>query len=47
MDFSSFLTYYAKNKTNVRSLRVEPPRLGSPGFGSIEVRLKRPVYGKR
>jgi hypothetical protein len=30
--------------SNVRSVRIQPPRLGEPGFGSLLVEYRTPVF---
>jgi len=29
---------------NIRSVRIQPPRLGQPGFGSLAVEYRTPVF---
>ncbi|WP_286760926.1 hypothetical protein [Salegentibacter sp. UBA1130] len=39
-NFDSFLDFFSRNRNNMERLKVHPPKLGSDGFGSIEVKLK-------
>ena len=34
-----------EQRTNIKSVDIVPPRLGSPGFGGLLVRFKTPVLG--
>lgn len=40
--FDSFLKFYTPNRSNIEQIRVKPARLGQPGFGTIEVKVKNP-----
>ena len=33
-----------RDDRNVRSVRIQPPRLGEPGFGSLLVQYRSPVF---
>ncbi|MCK0203195.1 hypothetical protein MWN41_09245 [Ornithobacterium rhinotracheale] len=40
-DAKKYLKFREKNKENIKSSRIIPPKLGSNSLGGIEVRLKR------
>jgi hypothetical protein len=33
-----------RDDRNVRSVRIQPPRLGEPGFGALLVEYRSPVF---
>jgi len=37
---SSFLSFFNKNRNIIESIKVNPPKLGSKHYGSIEVKVK-------
>lgn len=44
----SYLRFLKANKKKIRSVSIQPPRLGSSGFGRIEVETNVNVsYGKQ
>jgi hypothetical protein len=34
----------SKDNRNIRSVRIQPPQLGQPGFGSLQVEFRTPVF---
>lgn len=38
--FDSFLKFFKKNKKDIKNVKINPPKLGSNNFGSIEVTFK-------
>jgi len=47
LSFRQFLDLSPADREAVRTVRVEPARLGHRGFGRILVTFKRPVYHRR
>ncbi len=41
-----YIKVYQTSENEIKSARVIPPQLGSPGFGKILVRWKRPIYSR-
>ena len=39
-----YVRLYRGDTSNVRSVRITPPRLGQPGFGTIAVEYRVPVF---
>lgn len=47
MSPGKFIHLYTSNPKSIRSAKIEPPKLGHPGFGSIIVTLNHPVYRRK
>lgn len=45
LDVEEFLKRFPKERHRFSSIRIVPPKLGSPGFGKIRAELKVPMYG--
>lgn len=39
-DYSAFLAFFKKNKSRVKHIKINPPKLNGAGYGSVEVELK-------
>lgn len=41
---AEYVRLFRSDSRNVRSVRIQPPRLGQPGFGSLLVEYRTPVF---
>jgi hypothetical protein len=41
---AEYVRLIRSNPRNVRSVRIVPPQLGQPGFGSLMVEYRSPVF---
>ena len=41
---AEYIRLVRSNPRNIRSVRIQPPRLGEPGFGSLLVEHRTPVF---
>jgi len=41
---AEYIRLARSNDRNVRSVRIQPPRLGEPGFGSLLAEYRTPVF---
>jgi len=39
-----YIRLIRSGERNIRSVRIQPPQLGKPGFGSLRVEYRTPVY---
>ncbi len=40
-EFSSFIHFFEKNRHSVKNVKINPAKIGSKNFGSIEVLVKK------
>jgi len=39
-----YIRLIRSGERNIRSVRIQPPQLGKPGFGSLRVEYRTPVF---
>lgn len=40
-EFDSFVRFFKRNKKSIKSVKINPPKIGANNFGSVEVTVKR------
>lgn len=41
--FNSFISFFERNRKSIQSVKINPPKIGSSNFGSIEVKVKQKI----